>query len=561
MSTFILDITLNNHNNFSGDTAFFIEYCTSAKFKDDKVNYQNNKYFILLDGIVLNKKQLLDQYGQSNWSEFLVKTYQKNGNQFFKELNGSYYGFLFDKEEKKWIIFSDQISSKPVYFTEFKNHICFSNTFTDIVDYLKQKKQKITLNEQAAYLLLSYGYVFEDITITNEIKRLMVGYYAVIQNDKFQLEKFYTLTNNPIEISEREAIEAIDKRFREAVKLAFDKDREYGYQHLATLSGGLDSRMTVYVAHDLGYTSQLNLTFSQSNYLDETIARQISADLKHEWLFKALDNGVFLENIDEITKITGGNVQYSSLAHSMSLYKYLNFNNLGIMHTGQLGDVVISTFYSSLNAKKKFTFGDGAYSSVLLCKTGIKSFNIDYPNEEIFKMYIRGFYGANQGLLGIMNYSETHSPFYDISFMEFCLSLPLKLRFNHYLYKKWILKKYPQIASYIWEKEKVPINYQYWIKVKNKRLPLKEIPTKIQSILGYEKYGFVTKNNMNPLEYWYQTNNQLKFFMDNYFKEKIYLLDDFPELKIDCKKLYCNSNGLEKIQVLSLLAWMKLSAK
>ena len=53
---------------------------------------------------------------------------------------------------------------------------------------------------------------------------------------------------------------------------------------MACLSGGLDSRMTVWVAHDLGYTHQLNMTFCQSNYLDFKIAQQIATDLRHDFM-------------------------------------------------------------------------------------------------------------------------------------------------------------------------------------------------------------------------------------------------------------------------------------
>jgi len=385
----------------------------------------------------------------------------------------------------------------------------------------------------------------------------MVGYNAVIDNGKLKFEKYYTLKNKPTEISEEDAIEEIDKRFRYAVQLAFQKDVEYGYKHIASLSGGLDSRMTVWVAHELGYTNQLNFTFSQSNYLDESIAKQIAADLKHEWLFKALDNGNFLENIDETTKISGGNVLYYGLAHGMSLYKYLNFDNVGILHSGQLGDVVISTFYSSLNANKQFTLGDGAYSSKLLSAIGKLDFKEEYPNEEIFKMYIRGFYGANQGLLSVMNYTETYSPFYDVDFMAFALSIPVKLRYKHYLYKKWILKKYPGAAKYIWEKAKVPVDYPYWVNIKGKQIPLNQIPIKILSKLFYKKYGLHTKNNMNPLEYWYHTNKNIRIFMNDYYEINIQLLNAWPQLKKDCEKLYKQSNGTEKIQVLSLLASAK----
>jgi asparagine synthase (glutamine-hydrolysing) len=303
----------------------------------------------------------------------------------------------------------------------------------------------------------------------------------------------------------------------------------------------------------------LNLTFSQSNYLDETIPKQIAADLKHEWLFKALDNGNFLKNIDETTQITGGNVLYYGLAHGLSLYNYLNFEKLGILHSGQLGDVVISTFYSTLNKDKQFNFGDGAYSKKLLSAIKSFSFKENYPNEEIYKMYIRGFYGANQGLMGSQEFTETYSPFYDIDFMEFALSIPLKLRFNHYIYKKWLNKNYPKAANYIWEKDKVPVNYPYWINIKGRKIPLNQLVSKLASRIGIASYGSNTKRHMNPLEYWYNNNNNndLKLFIEKYFNENITLLENYTELKKDCEKLFFYGKGPEINQVISLMGAIK----
>ena len=116
---------------------------------------------------------------------------------------------------------------------EFQNQIIFSNSYNKLVEYLKIKGEKLTLNEQTAFLLLSYGFVFEDITITNEIKRLFVGHCATIHNGNLELEKFYSLSNTPKEISEDDSIDKIDKYFKESLRLAFEKNREYGYTHIA----------------------------------------------------------------------------------------------------------------------------------------------------------------------------------------------------------------------------------------------------------------------------------------------------------------------------------------
>jgi asparagine synthase (glutamine-hydrolysing) len=561
MSQFILDIRLNNFKKEGAKNPSLpvinLDYRTQAKFQDDKINFQDENYYLILDGIVLNKSRLFSGINGSSWSDYLIKCYEDEGNQFFKRLKGSYYGFLYSKKEKKVIVFSDHISSKPVYYALYGNNICFSNNFSRLVRYLKEKKKSLSLNESAGWLLITYGYVFEDITIVKEIKRLMVGYCAVIHEGQLTLENFYRLTNGRAEISEREAIDGIDKYFRSAVQLAFEKDKEYGYKHMTTLSGGIDSRMTVWIAHELGYTRQLNLTFSQTNYLDEKISKQIAADLKHEWLFKALDNGNFLMDIDEVTEITGGNVIFYGSAHAMSLFKNLNFDDFGILHSGMLGEIMKAEWCPGPDAKKKFEIGNGTFSSKLMHEIKELKLNDEYPNEEIFKIYICGFYGGLQGLFGPMTFSETYSPLYDIDLIGFVLSIPIEFRLNHRVYRKWIITRYPEAAKYVWEAEKAPVNYPYRVNIRGKSIPLTQLPVRVLAKLGFQKYGYASKNHMHPFEYWYQSNGLLKKFMDNYYNETIHLLGDYPGLQSGCKYLYSNTAGTEKIQVLSLLSALK----
>ena len=97
--------------------------------------------------------------------------------------------------------------------------------------------------------------------------------------------------------------------------------------------------------------------------------------MKHEWIFKYLDNGTFLKNLEEITKLTSGNVLYYGLSHAHSFFSKINHENLGLIHSGQLGDVVISSFSTVQSSSKSFKFGDGAYSKKLLNR--IKNFEFN----------------------------------------------------------------------------------------------------------------------------------------------------------------------------------------
>ena len=359
-------------------------------------------------------------------------------------------------------------------------------------------------------------------------------------------------------VDEDQIIEMLDIKFREAIRLQFEKDREYSYKHLVTLSGGLDSRMTSWVAHKMGYVDQLNLTFSQSDYLDETIAKKIAADLRHEWIFKALDNGTFLKDIDEINNISGGHIMYSGLAHSNSVMKYINNDKLGLVHSGQLGDVIIGSYITRLNKDDLKTLG-GKFSKRLENNNSTNESFASFEDLELAMLYQRGFNGINEGLkVGQIN-SETMSPFYNVDFMEYCLSIPIKNRMNHRIYLKWISSKYPEAAKYIWEKTNAkPSANHFSINYKGRPILLKKIPSAILRKLGLTLPSRSTKNHMNPLEYWYNTNTDLKTFQDNYFEENIDRITN-GGLKSDCQNLYNIGNSNEKNQVLTLLSAIKLN--
>ena len=63
---------------------------------------------------------------------------------------------------------------------------------------------------------------------------------------------------------------------------------------------------------------------------------------------------------------------------------------------------------------------------------------------------------------------------------------------------------------------------------------------------------------MNPFDYWYSTNAELKEAFEIYLKEHIQILNEYPKLQEDTVFLFKNGNTLEKTQALSVLAAVKL---
>lgn len=527
---------------------FTVQKFTLKKFEDDKLFIDREDYTLVLEGVILNKKEI--QKPKLSWEETVISLYREKGESFYSQFRGSFSGALYDKNVKKWIIFTDHIGSKHIYYSKRGEQVYLSSEIADLYELFRDSGLDYSLDEQSAYMLLSYGYMLEDFTLCSEIKKLRSGSYIKIEEGSFSIERYYRLPEIYDQtISEDEAIERVDELFRNAISLQFEKDKEYGYKHLVALSGGLDSRMTSWVAHDMGYTDQLNFTFSQSGYLDETIAKEIASDLKHEWIFKALDNGLLLKNIEEIINYSGGNILSYSLSHGHFGLKDLNLKNYGILHSGLLGDVLKGDYINKN--------GRGEFSKKYLSRV---KFNITYNNKEQFITNQRAFNGIHHSLVMTNHFTEGMSPFYDINFLSYSITLSPKIRDNRNIYKKWILKKYPKAADYVWESTKSKITAPH-LKVLGKDIPIKQIPQKVLTKLGLIKPPSTTAFHMNPLSYWYKTNPVLKEFQDNYFKNNIERLSNYSVLKKDSIDLYRTGNGVEKNQVLTLLSALKESVK
>lgn len=528
------------------------------KFANDRIFLDNNKYLFILDGVVLNKHSFVKD--NDEWSLYLLNSYENEGDTFFSKLRGSFSGLLYDKSADKYIVFTDHIGSRFLYYVSTDETLFVSSLISECYAFLKQNNLSYSLSRDNAYLLMTYGYMLEDRTLCDQIKKIEPGCYMTFQHGKVKQTQYCVIDNTPdLNISEEDALEIMDSEFRRVIKMEFDKDEEYGYRHVVALSGGLDSRMVSWVAHEMGYTRQLNMTFSQSAYLDETIPQQIASDLYHDWVFKSLDGGWWLEDVDLITRMTGGNVLYPGQAHGFSLEGILDFTgDLGMIHSGQIGDVAFSSPYGD-NYDAPYLFGAGAYSTTLLDR--IKD-NIhlhgNYKNRELAQLYYRSFSGNYYSFNNAYNKTEAYAPFQDVDLLNNMFKIPVSIRRDYKLYFRWILKKYPKAANYIWEKRGCRINRKWgFIKYRGRTIRIETIPARILHRLGMIKLGGETNQDMNPIEYYYNSNPCLKQWIRDYIEANIGRIND-EQLYNDIVSVSKGEDVMEKLQVVSLLSAIKL---
>jgi len=536
------------------------------RFSQDKVFYDSEKYLVILDGVIINKNEILKSLKEDNWANSIIDLYNQKGETFFNLFRGSFSGIIKDKTLGKTIIFSDHIGSKILYYIKQKDVFYVTSFMPNTYSFMKDNRINYSMSTEGAYMLLCHGYMLDDFTICEQVKRIYPGHYLVLENDILYDKEYCKFSNKAINVSIDEAVEIIDDSFTKACKKEYDKDCEYSYKHIASLSGGLDSRMTSLVAHELGYKEQLNITFSQSGYWDETIPRQITEDYRHDWIFRNLDSGRWLLDFEDIINTTGGNVLYFGQAHGNSIFKLLDITPYGILHTGQLGDVFVGRTYAGEPDNEDFApykLEDRAYSLKFTDRLLNYKLKYEHENREIGVLYNRGFNGMNNGLVCLYNKIETYSPFLDFDFIQNTLSLPVIWNNKNLIYNTWIEKKHPNLLKYGWEALD-----GHRINEKKKKIFGQErykdewefvIREKILTLFGKQRgLPYIwEKHHMNPITYYINHYDYVSSSLNHYFEENLNLISDY-KLRNDLESLFSSGTGIEKTQAITLIATNKL---
>lgn len=534
----------------------FIAYKNfNKKFDKEKIFNESKDLVSIIDGVILNNDRLNIEYSSKNNFELVSKMYLKKGIDFVNDLSGNFYGIIYDKVKDELYVFTNHLGNKPVYyyFDKKEENFVVSSDLFELVKVLKNLNIKVSLDELGAYYMLTFGYMISDSTLIKEIKKIEPGTILSFKDNNMNLKQYYFLDNeNYLKDSEEEIIHNMNELFRDSVDMAFRKDRENGYKHVAYLSGGLDSRMISVVAKSLGYDDITTITFSENYSRDEKIARKIAADFKLNSIFKSLNNGEFLKEIDKAVSANFGQNVYSGAIHLVSANEIINFDNFGFIHNGNLADVMHGDYIDAPKHTKP-ELHNWMYSRRLKDKVEhiSKFVNEKYGNEERFAVYNRGINGMYNGSVSSLDISETSEPFTNHALVEYCSRMRPEHKYKEALFLKMIQKYYKEATNYKWQK---------W------NLRPTEFNTKFMGTFagkvfrvvdGQIQLHFSQSKNMNPFNKWYSENDSLRNFINDYIKDNFWLLENYPEIKKDCEILVREGNVTEKTQIMTLLNFIK----
>ncbi len=482
------------------------------KFLDDRVLFEDENVIIGFEGVFYNKITKKSY-------ETIIQWYQDKGISFVQNIKGQFCGFIYDKSTDKLYIYTDHLSTKPLYIYKTEDVFIFASELKVITKLLSHLNIEKELDYDAVYSMLTFGYMLNDITYEKNTKKL--NYATIFEIDKNfngqEEQYFHYIKEENFDLSKETIVEKIDELLIDSVKECWGKDDEYKYEHYSFLSGGLDSRVNLFLAKELGYKDVLTMTFSQSGSSDDKIAQEIASKESYKHLFYALDNGKFLEK--DLEKYVAANDGMTILNGAAAGYDFLSLakhSTFGALHTGQIGDLLFGSY-----VKKQFTVEQGIMSDQQQLMHDITFFE-NYAsrynnNSELFGYEQRVINATLNGDRTAAYFTDMISPFYNRKLIEFCLTIPDTFKKDEAIYLDWFNTKHKQISNYKWESAGVKpksiaiVKYAKQFK-RYKNALLRRVGLNI--------------NDMNPFDVWLRNNKQILKNLDMLFNKYINTIED-----------------------------------
>jgi len=498
----------------------------------------NNDIVVILGNLFSNNHTI---------DEFCDIAYN-NSYEAFQKLDG--YVLLFIKKNNDFIISNDVLGFMKFYKQDNK-HV-YSTEMKSLQYLFHNKINSIAISQK------NFSFFTAGIPLLSNMSLFPSGKYQKIKNSKIiEFDKSLNLTK--IKLNDNEIIQKID----ELLTNSYYGYRLQNHSHKISLSGGFDSRFVL--AKSLEMASNVSATtFSGTKDLENLISERlsnISNIKKTTFNVKKLN----FNTIEEYIK------QYEEISSVDSLFYTEFIESINGNH------VFISGLLTDLLTGSHFKFSKKTNPSVFLynsSQTALTDKDIKLLDIKIIKKYIDDqYYILNKNyndyqsitLLNmktrqklwvsfvykaILNTGNGVVPTYNIKFIEFMLSLSFDKLKNQYIYRKFFKTKYPALAKVI-----STYDYQSINEIDSKLKKIKQFLLK-QFYRFYQKYStveLIEKNYKQLLDYIKNNKNIYDiYFTDSLYKDLIYSLNNFTQIKRYINKLF-NKRILTDISIMIIV--------
>ena len=533
------------------------------------IHNEDQTIWVVLNGEIYNFRDLRkslekkhDFYTNTD-TEVIVHAYEEFGENCLQKLDGMFAFALWDMEKKKLFIARDRLGVKPLYYCIKSDKLLFASEIKSILQDLDIQRK---LNYDALCQFVTYAYTIDGQTMFNGINELLPGHKLIFtfRDKKVKIEKYWDLQLTKNLQSDEENLNTLRLLLESAINKRRVSDAPLG----ALLSGGLDSSVMVALLAKLSDKPVRTFTTGFGNELDEFDEARIVAEhcgTDHKEIM--IDYSELINNLPSILwhmEFPYGRPSIlSNFMVSNAIKKYVT-----VAYTGEGSDELFGGYnryfiftenYSKQSLEQKIeSISSGFFNNK---KTREETFSDKvlknyegktHPSKSFGKFIVENKkYGLfNTALLfelkteipgaqtwridrtGSAHAVELREPFLDHNLVEFCASLPekLKINFDNHVSKKHILQKLAKevLPEKVARREKFPWGIPFYDFFNSEFMPIAKSFIE-KSIKNRRPYLNVHKIDLekisNKIIQYSVTRNKEKEIDDHILRQTLFLFN------------------------------------
>jgi asparagine synthase (glutamine-hydrolysing) len=206
----------------------------------------NNGNAIVFNGEIYNFQSLRkdceaagDVFKSRSDTEVILALYRRHSIGCLKFLRGMFALAIWDDQRQQLFLARDRVGKKPLNYAVTKAGLAFCS---ELHPLFRHPGVDNGMDMEALELYLQLQFIPAPWTIYRGIRKLPPAHYAVFDRNGLKIEPYWEVDyQNKIEISEADALDTLEDKLTEAVRLRMIADVPLG----VLLSGGVDSSVVM----------------------------------------------------------------------------------------------------------------------------------------------------------------------------------------------------------------------------------------------------------------------------------------------------------------------------
>jgi asparagine synthase (glutamine-hydrolysing) len=210
-------------------------------------NVYEGELAIVYNGKIYNKTDLrreLEQTGRpaagNTDEEIVLHLYKEFGDDCVKKLRGMFSFGLWDFKRNRILVARDHMGQKSLFYTLDKESFVFASEAKTV---LASGVSERNIDIEGLWHYMSLRYLPDDHTLFKGIRKLQAGHFAVYENGKVSVHKYWQpdTFKSKVQGSEKELADALERLLLETVEAHLGESDSASIGSF--LSGGIDSSL------------------------------------------------------------------------------------------------------------------------------------------------------------------------------------------------------------------------------------------------------------------------------------------------------------------------------